>query len=248
MGDRRLLETLAKRLKRAEKALDSTSVERGVHDARRRLKKARAALRLLAPGLPRKRRKKVDRLCREAGRALAPARDGAALEAAWAALRLGGHGASTLRRRRRAAESAARARGLESARGSLRKARRAAARLELERGRACERGRRKARERLESAALAARRGGGDESFHEWRKRAKDERYQLELLGEEAARARGLKRLTDLLGEDHDLGVLAAAVAADPAAFGGLEAAARAQDAIAARRGVLRRRALSLPRI
>lgn len=53
------------------------------------------------------------------------------------------------------------------------------------------------------AAYAA--GDDDEAFHRWRKRAKDLWYQA-LLAE----------LGDLLGEDHDLAVLAAAAAASPA--------------------------------
>lgn len=51
-----------------------------------------------------------------------------------------------------------------------------------------------------------------ETLHEWRKQAKYHRYQINLLEEawpEAmkARAKALKRLSDLLGDDHDLVVL-----------------------------------------
>ncbi|HUY93525.1 MAG TPA: CHAD domain-containing protein [Pirellulales bacterium] len=51
-----------------------------------------------------------------------------------------------------------------------------------------------------------------ETLHEWRKQAKYHRYQVNLLEEawpEAMKARGksLKRLSDLLGDDHDLVVL-----------------------------------------
>ena len=51
-----------------------------------------------------------------------------------------------------------------------------------------------------------------ETLHEWRKQAKYHRYQVNLLEEawpEAlkARTRSLKRLSDLLGDDHDLVVL-----------------------------------------
>jgi CHAD domain-containing protein len=62
-------------------------------------------------------------------------------------------------------------------------------------------------------AMAAARGSEDvEDWHEWRKRAKDFRYQLEMLtpidptwiGPLAVQA---KELGDLLGEDHDFAVL-----------------------------------------
>ena len=58
-----------------------------------------------------------------------------------------------------------------------------------------------------------------ESWHEWRKRAKDHRYQLELLLDMrprtlASRHDACKRLTQALGGDHDLIVLEAALAAD----------------------------------
>jgi CYTH domain-containing protein/CHAD domain-containing protein len=54
--------------------------------------------------------------------------------------------------------------------------------------------------------------GDDENFHEWRKRAKDLRYGLELLsgawsGPLGAMAEEADRLTDLLGDHHDLAVL-----------------------------------------
>jgi CYTH domain-containing protein/CHAD domain-containing protein len=54
--------------------------------------------------------------------------------------------------------------------------------------------------------------GDDENFHEWRKRAKDLRYGLELLscawsGPLEATAEEADRLTDLLGDHHDLAVL-----------------------------------------
>jgi CHAD domain-containing protein len=52
----------------------------------------------------------------------------------------------------------------------------------------------------------------DERFHEWRKRVKDHWYHMRLLSKvwpkvTAARIDELSRLSDLLGDDHDLGVL-----------------------------------------
>ena len=55
-----------------------------------------------------------------------------------------------------------------------------------------------------------------ERLHEWRKRAKDHWYHLRLVGdawpqELEARADEVHRLTDLLGDDHDLAILAGEV-------------------------------------
>lgn len=61
----------------------------------------------------------------------------------------------------------------------------------------------------------------DEAFHAWRKRAKDLWYQAQVLEGSCppqlrALSEMLAELGDLLGEDHDLAVLAAAAAASPA--------------------------------
>ncbi|HEV7224587.1 MAG TPA: CHAD domain-containing protein [Pirellulales bacterium] len=63
------------------------------------------------------------------------------------------------------------------------------------------------------AMIAALRDPRPEMLHEWRKQAKYHRYQINLL-EDAwpelmkSRTASLKRLSDLLGDDHDLVVLA----------------------------------------
>jgi CYTH domain-containing protein/CHAD domain-containing protein len=62
------------------------------------------------------------------------------------------------------------------------------------------------------AQRAAEADPSDENFHEWRKRAKDLRYGLELLSGAwsaplEATAEEAKRLSDLLGDHHDLAVL-----------------------------------------
>jgi CHAD domain-containing protein len=61
------------------------------------------------------------------------------------------------------------------------------------------------------------RDGTDEAFHEWRKRAKDLRYEIELLDRAwpetmQPMAESAHHLTDLLGQDHDLVVLREIVA------------------------------------
>jgi CHAD domain-containing protein len=225
-----------------------------VHSARRQMKKARSWLRLLSESTPNKRRRALDALCRDAGLALAPARDSAAMERAWKSLKLRQPGAARLRARREDAERAIRSgEALDRSLRALRRARKAADELTLSgRGRkGVRRGLKRSRARLDEAFRAAERERTDEAFHDWRKRAKDLRYQLELLARpktaSAGRlAEGLKRLTDLLGEDHDLAVLGAHVAAAPDEFGGDAGAAAAADAVARRRDVLRRTALTLP--
>jgi CHAD domain-containing protein len=62
------------------------------------------------------------------------------------------------------------------------------------------------------AQRAAEADPSDDNFHEWRKRAKDLRYGLELLsgawsGPLVATAKEAEHLTELLGDHHDLAVL-----------------------------------------
>ena len=85
----------------------------------------------------------------------------------------------------------------------------------------------------------------DGGFHEWRKRAKDHRYHLELLrdlwpAQIKARRAEVRALGELLGDDHDLTVLRATLDAERERFGdGAGPAARAGRA-AARRSCARR--------
>ena len=90
------------------------------------------------------------------------------------------------------------------------------------------------------------------AFHEWRKRAKYHRYHLELLrGAYPAMIEPwideMHRLTDALGDDHDLSVLTARVRAHPQLFEHDEADAIVvladdRSAVLRRSGVVARRA------
>ncbi|QDS89607.1 CHAD domain protein [Rosistilla ulvae] len=70
------------------------------------------------------------------------------------------------------------------------------------------------------AMLAARKQPTDEHLHDWRKHAKYQWYQVLMLrdlskSKLSIRAKQLKRLTDLLGDDHDLVVLHQLLAQHP---------------------------------
>jgi len=71
-------------------------------------------------------------------------------------------------------------------------------------------------------AIAA--DASDERFHEWRKRAKDHRYHLELLrdlwpAQVKVRRAEVRSLGDMLGDEHDLSVLRATLQAEEERFG-----------------------------
>ena len=80
-----------------------------------------------------------------------------------------------------------------------------------------------------------------ETLHEWRKQAKYHRYQINLLENawpEAmkSRAKSLKRLSDLLGEDHDLVVLREKFQAAAGEIADESAVARCLELVDRRRG------------
>jgi CHAD domain-containing protein len=245
----RALNTVVERIEGAAEVLGSDRpLPERVHDARRELKKARAGLRLLSGALRKKPRRELNLLCRDAARLLRPARDGASLESSWNSLRLDQAGDDLLLRRRRNAERALSLdAGLKPCLKSLTLALWRARRLALSRkGQAVlDEGLARARERLAAAAAGALRLRTDAAYHEWRKRAKDLRYQLELLAGLNGSAPGepverLKALTDILGEDHDLAELAGFMAGHPQDFGGPSGVRRARGAVEKRRRALHR--------
>ncbi|HZP59412.1 MAG TPA: CHAD domain-containing protein [Opitutaceae bacterium] len=100
---------------------------------------------------------------------------------------------------------------------------------------------------------AMRKAGADktaESFHEWRKQAKYFRYQVRLLRrawppmmkkfEQSA-----ETLSDLLGEEHDLGLLGRFIQGGKGEMAGPEASPRLIELIERRRGDVRSEALAL---
>lgn len=231
----------------------------GVHEARKRLKEIRAVLRLVRFTLG-DRFAEEDRWYRDTARRLSVARDAQAVLESWE--RLAGWAADGLtgldpagvrerlasRRDRLAgadASAATACEGLTAARGRV-----ACWPLE-DAGFAAlapgiRHGYRQGRRRMAAAAASA----ADEDLHEWRKRVKDLWYHTRLLAPVwpevmAARGRALKRISDALGDDHDLVVLGDLLAAEPALFGDDAAQVAVPPLIARRRGALQAEASRL---
>jgi CHAD domain-containing protein len=195
----------------------------GVHDARTALKRARALARLVAPETGRSADDAYDEL-REVGRKLSPVRDAEVLLATFDRLRrsLAERRDPTLSEARHALEALRqeRAAGLRAAdrraaAAKLARARREVARWTPERdrwpalGRGLADGYRRCRRRMRAAYADET----PEAFHAWRRAVKTHRYQMQALeplwpAEIEAQRRDLEKLGDLLGEEHDLAVLA----------------------------------------
>lgn len=97
---------------------------------------------------------------------------------------------------------------------------------------------------------AARRDPSPEKLHEWRKRVKYHRYHTRLLRETwpgllGARLEAVHRLSDLLGDDHDLAVLRGTLLAEQERFGPRSRLASLLGLIDLRRSELEARALPL---
>jgi CHAD domain-containing protein len=200
-------------IERLRGEVDEPPAER-VHIARRDLKKLRAAIRLVREELGDSVYRLENAYYRDIGRGLAGSRDAVAVRESMTALReryrLGARFAPfelELGREDGGDDRAAMAAGATALEAGL-------DRIErwpltdghwegLEPG--LRRSYRRGRNRFSEAAEAP----SDERLHEWRKRAKDLRYQVRIL-ERADRARlvdledDLHRLTDHLGDDHDL--------------------------------------------
>jgi CHAD domain-containing protein len=213
---REQLEAAAEGLERGH---DQDPVE-AVHDARKRIKKTRSLLRLARPGLKPKAYRRRNRALRDTGRGLSGARDADVMaetvdvlaerfadqlpEAFFTAARepLAAR-AETERGATDPGEHAAALRALAGDDWRLRGLSSDALVESLKRTYA--RGR-------DAFALADRKPTAT-NLHEWRKRVKDLWYQERLLEDSwpnvmKAQAKEAKKLSKLLGEDHDLAVLA----------------------------------------
>jgi CHAD domain-containing protein len=204
-----------------------------IHTARKRIKNARAILQLLRRALPAAAYRSAKRSLRDAARPLSAARDAKILVEAFDALsqRCGAAGAQLAgaRRLRRAlAQARARARrqvagaatGAARSRKLLRRVAAAADRWSLASGGwpGLVHGAARRYAQARASLQQVRRAPTVEKLHRWRKRAKQLCYQLELLAPLCAPALGrmaaqIRTLSDELGDDHDLAVLLAVVAA-----------------------------------
>ena len=92
------------------------------------------------------------------------------------------------------------------------------------------------------------RGSGSPAFHEWRKRIKTLWYALRLLEQRVPmepQLTELKRLEEWLGDDHNLVVLRAQVAANGSPDLGQARRRRVRQVVAERQQELRRKALNV---
>ncbi len=228
-----------------------------LRDARRRLKRVRAAARLLRLLDP-KNARALNAACRDAGRALSEARDADAVQAMASALcedepnplaRQAFHQLSGTH-----GEGAARpAPSYKTARKALRLAEKAAKRLPKKQKAADAVNRSLARiDARERAAFAAAQVAGEdeEPRHEWRKRLKDRLFAVRMLRDAAVldradERRRAKALGALLGADRDLLLVAERLQAG--AVCDQRAASAALASIARRRGAVQRQAARLGR-
>ncbi len=201
---------------------DSTP-EQAVHEARKDMKKLRALLRLARGELGERTYERENACFRDAARELAGARDADVMLATLTALELPDGLGGELRKRIQEGHSAQRSEGREAA------ALGAVAILEEARGRiddwplerdsfaALSEGLERTYRRGRRESKDARAGGGTEALHEWRKRAKQLWYHASLLRcawppVMTAFADEAHELSDRLGDDHDLAMLAGWVA------------------------------------
>ena len=198
---------------------------RAIHSARKAFKKERSLLRLARGAMPGGQRKRENAALREAARSVSGARDAEVMVASVDDLseRFAGQLPATAFERVR--EHLEARRSPESDDGSSSAAAtRAVRELEGVRGRvddwqlqdrdwaALESGLLRTYRRGRKAFAQARASGEMEDLHAWRKRVKDLWYHERLLAPTCGptvrgHAKDLERLSDLLGDDHDLGLL-----------------------------------------
>jgi len=218
------------RIDRAIEVLDGNGRklvrDEAVHEARKRFKEVRGALRLVRDELGNKQFDRENRTFRDAGRPLSEVRDAKVLLdtldelARHYKVRLNSGSFKRLRSALRARRRDVRRRVLKKDRATtsiVREVRRSSRRvrdwpLARKGWNAIADGLRETYRKGRVAMQDALRDNDDESLHEWRKRTKDLRYEIELLAcafPEAMQpmAEASHHLTDLLGQDHDLAVL-----------------------------------------
>lgn len=241
---------------------DEAAIEDAVHDTRKRCKKLRALVRLTRPSMG-ETYTTANRTFRDAARELSSIRDAHALLATFDDL-VAGHvdqlptgGLAGVRRQLSTrAQTASRAVRNDDPRIGRGRDLLRAARDEVDNwplsddfavlAAGAAKTYKRGRNRLSECVT----GASDEQWHEARKRVKYSWYHVRLLSQSAPSmlkplASRLHDLSDALGDDHDLAVLADQLRADPDAFGGDRQVDAALLIINGRRADLQRRAVRL---
>ncbi|HWK34099.1 MAG TPA: CHAD domain-containing protein [Hyphomicrobium sp.] len=190
-----------------------------VHETRKSLKRLRALLRLIRPAIGEETFKAENHELRDIGLSLAGARDryvlGETLNKLLSDSNLSPKSAEALRKRLGPPDGHGTPLAMDAAHERLAAARERLGTLPIEGsdfdvvGRGLERSYRRARR----AFADAYRAPGDEAFHEWRKGAQAHWRQMLLLSRAwpdylGARAAEARTLSQILGDDHDLALLA----------------------------------------
>ena len=226
---RGLTRCATEQLARAEHGLRHDFAEHpveAVHEARKAVKKERALLRLSRGAIASAERRRENAALRDAARRLSDARDADVLLETLDALAEHDHGSvpeTTFRLVREHFEhhqpQEASAVPVDAVADELRASCQRIADLELRQGgwKAVEPGLLHTYRRGRRAFARAVADPSDAALHEWRRRVKDLWYELRLLGATGGalvkgQAKEAHRLADLLGDDHDLAVLAETLA------------------------------------
>jgi CHAD domain-containing protein len=182
------------------KRVGPAKLDESVHDARKSIKKLRATLRLAESMAPVRALNAVSTPLRRAAHTLGPMRDHLVLRET--AKRVAG------RRETPPPEAAAPPAPpiLKRASGDLQKALAALGPL-LQEGldaKGAKKGLRTIYKRAQKEMKRARKTSSDDDLHAWRRRAKDLLYVTELVEAPNGLVKKLRRVTQLLGDDHDL--------------------------------------------
>jgi CHAD domain len=240
-----------------EQLAGSSPSDDSIHEARKSIKKARAVLGLIAHHVH---ADGATRRLRRAGRWLSPIRDAVAtIESARTLCAQASHpltadtcsaiGRKLKQQRTRLGRFAKRADLVDRAARSIERVERSAGRWDWKSMDAStlvsevRRSYKKARQGMREA-----RGSGSPAFHEWRKRVKTLWYALRLLEQRVPvdpQLAELKRLEEWLGDDHNLVVLRARVAANGRPDLGQARLRRVRQLVAERQQELRRKALKV---
>lgn len=250
----------------AEINSDSLGIHETVHQVRKRCKKIRGLLRLVRPGMG-KTYSRENAHFRDTARIISGARDVTAMIEAYDAL-LDRYEAPIDRRafapiRRRlssrqkqlAANEDQLMSKLETVEQALTSARARADSWKVKKSgfKSVRGGLLKTYTRGIKRGEAARKKPTDERLHEWRKRVKYHWYHLRLIQDSwqpifKSRRKEMKRLSDLLGDDHDLAVFAATLEGDQETFGAIQSLPLFYALIRERRGELQAEAHELGRL